>query len=153
MNVPDRAIRKALLKLLVWAALLIGLAIAFFYVDRDFAGVIGGIGVLVALPATILSCVDASRVIRRENPTSKQVQFLGFALGLPQAVLGVMLLAYGVVYPVFGIRDIVSELHAGRSAIVPFVRTVTALFFLGVGYYYVREVLRLDKNKKSKQQD
>src|SRR5271154_1805102 len=124
MNVATPSIRRALLKLLVWAVLLVGLAFAFFHVDRDFAGVIGGIGVLVALPATILSCVDASRVIRQVDPTSKQVRFLGFALGLPQAVLGVMLLAYGVIYPFFGINDMVSDLALGRSGIVPFVRTV-----------------------------
>jgi hypothetical protein len=135
----------------MWAALLIGLAIAFFRVDRDFAGVIGGLGVLVAFPATILSAIDASRVIRRADPASKQVQILGFVLGVPQAVLGVILLVYGVIYPFFGIPDIVAELTAGRSAIAPFVRTVTAFLLFGVGYYYAREGLRLDK--KNKQQD
>ena len=148
MNVPNAAIRKSLLKLFAWAILLIGLAFAFLHVNRDFAGVIGGFAVLVALPATILSCVDASRVIRRADPASKNIRILGFALGLPQAVLGAMLLAYGLIYPYFGISDIVSDVAMGRSAIVPFVRTATAFFFLGVGYYYVREGLRLDKTRK-----
>jgi hypothetical protein len=78
-------------------------------------------------------------------PENKSVRILGALLGIPQAIMGTILIAFGIVGPFIGLRDFVTERAAGQSGIMPFLMTVTAVAFLIVGYYYVREGLGLGK--------
>ena len=146
MNAPNATIRKGLIKLLASAAVLIGLILACISrSNRDLVGIIGGIIVLLVLPATLLWGIDASRVIKREMPKNKSIRILGTLLGIPQAIMGTILIAFGLVGPFIGVRDFIAERAAGQSGIMPFIMTVTAIAFLIVGYYYVREGLGLGK--------
>lgn len=146
MNAPNATIRKALIKLLASAAVLIGLILACISrSNRDLVGIIGGIIVLLVLPATLLWGIDASRVIKREMPKNKSVRILGTLLGIPQAIMGTILIAFGLVGPFIGVRDFIAERAADQSGIMPSIMTLTAIAFLIVGYYYVREGLGLGK--------
>lgn len=152
MATPNTGIRKALIKLLVAAAVLIGLILGCFSpIDRELVGIMAGFTILLAFPITVLLSVDASRIIKREMPRKKSVRILGVVLGIPQAVLGTILVAFGIVYPFIGIRDILADLSSGRSGIIPFLTTVTAILMLGVGYYYLREGLGLGKDSDKRE--
>jgi hypothetical protein len=85
--------------------------------------------------------IDASRIIKAEKPTNKKIKLLGIFLAVPQAVMGVILVAFGVVFPFIGIDEIISNRAVGRSGVFPFLMTVTAIAFLVVGAYYLREGL------------
>jgi hypothetical protein len=145
-------IRKVLIKLLVASGAFIGLILGIFSdVDRGLVGIMGGILVVVVLPVTVLLMIDAARIIKTENPAHRSIRLLGAILGIPQAIMGTVLVAFGLIYPFFGIRDFVADIGAGRSGIIPFVATVTAIALLVVGYYYLREGLGLGlRNRKSK---
>lgn len=148
MSAMPTTIRNALIRLLIASCALVGLAIGCFSnVDRGLVGIMGCLLVVVVLPATILMSVDASRAIKQGLPQHKSIRILGAVLGFPQAVLGTLLISFGLVYPFIGIRDLMRDLDAGRSGIGPFVTTVTAFLMLGVGYYYLREGLGLRKKK------
>ncbi|HYA39130.1 MAG TPA: hypothetical protein VEI74_12760 [Candidatus Methylomirabilis sp.] len=145
MIIVSAAIKKALVRLLVATMISAGLIYACFHVDHDLVGIVGGVLILLALPAVVLLSVDASRVIRREVPSNRSVKILGLVLAIPQAVMGVILIAFGIIYPLIGISEILADLAQGRSAVIPFVTTVTALVMLGLGYFYLREGLGLGK--------
>lgn len=142
------AVTKALMKLLLATVALLSLSLLCFGdFDQGLRATVGTFVVVVVFPATILLSIDASRTIRREAPSHRPAQMLGLALGFPQAVLGVALLAFGVVYPWFGIREIM-RLHApGAVPIIPMVGIAFALIALPLGYHYVREGVGIDRKR------
>ena len=134
------AIRRALIKLLVAVALLIAFVFCcFLNIEHNFVIILASITAFLGLPIVISLSIDASREIKREVPSDKRLRILGFVLGIPQAVNGAVLLVFGIVYPFFGIHDIVSNIYLHQSAILPLVRTVFALMMLYLGYHYLRE--------------
>lgn len=142
------SIKKSLIKLLVATIVLVWLVSECFYQsDPGLVGVIAVGTAILPLPIVILLSIDASRVIKREISINKATRVLGALLGIPQAVLGILLMAIGIAYPFIGIRNIVVDISSGRLAIFPFVSTIIALMMLIIGYYYLREGLSFSKKK------
>ena len=148
MPAISNLIKRALIKLLAAATVLVGLLLGCFsHIDRGLVGIMAAVTIILAIPITVLLSIDASRIIKREMPLNKSVRILGAILGIPQAVFGTILVAFGIVYPFIGMRDIVADLSLGQPAIVPFIWTGTALLMLGLGLYYLREGLSFGKKK------
>jgi hypothetical protein len=135
-------VRNALLKLLGSLILFMSLLLGIFSsADRGMVGIMGGLLVVVVAPITILLSIDASRTIRQQSSGHRSLRLFGILLGIPQAVMGIVLIAFGLVYPFFGIRGIVEDVGSGRSGSLHLVTTVTALVLLFVGFHYLREGL------------
>jgi hypothetical protein len=145
-----RDVKKTLWRL-IGAVLASAGLFAFFIFDRDspFAGLAVGLVVVVVFPSTLLFAIDASRAIRREILTNNSVRVLGRILGIPQAIFGIILMAFGVAYPVYKFIN-----GLGPTPFVTALYIVMALVMFCVGFYYVREGLWLIgvgrvRNKKS----
>jgi hypothetical protein len=108
----------------------------------DLRGVIVFVIIVLIFPITLLLGIDASKVIKREAPLGKSMRRLGWLLGFPQAVMGTILIAFGLVYPLFGIRELIDELSIGRMPILPIVRIGSAFLAFVLGQHYLREGLR-----------
>jgi len=139
-------VRKALLKLLIATIVLAALVVSCF-VNRvgDLRGLIGFVIVVLAFPITLLIGIDASRVIKKDSPSHKQIQLLGRILAFPQAVLGVVLLGFSVVYPVFGIHELLYGPRNGRLHWLPIGGIGFAAISFSLGFYYVREGLGMNR--------
>jgi hypothetical protein len=137
MNARD--VKKSLWRLIAAALASAGL-FAFFIFDRDspFAGLAVGLVVVVVFPSTLLFAIDASRAIRREILTNNSVRVLGKILGIPQAIFGIILMAFGVAYPVYSLIN-----GLGLTPLVTVLYIVMALVMFCVGFYYVKEGLWL----------
>lgn len=137
-------VKSALIKLSVSTiilAFLISLIVAYPH-DSD-NGIIGGLIILVIFPSTLLFGIDASRAIKRETPSHRSVQILGKALGVPQGVFGVILVAFGVVFPIMSIRDFIETGSFGENPAFRIVCIGTAILMFSIGYHYVKESLWL----------
>jgi hypothetical protein len=134
-----RDVKKSLWRLIAAALASAGL-FAFFIFDRDspFAGLAVGLVVVVVFPSTLLFAIDASRAIRREILTNNPVRVLGKILGIPQAIFGIILMAFGVAYPVYSLIN-----GLGLTPRVTVLYIVMALVMFCVGFYYVKEGLWL----------
>jgi hypothetical protein len=147
-------IRKSLIKLLVATVVLVGLLSECFYQsDRGLVGVMAVGTAILALPIVILLSIDASRAIKREISIDKSTRVLGIFLGLPQAVLGILLMAIGIAYPFIGIRNILVNLYLGQPTIFPIISTISAIMMLIIGYYYLREGLSSGKKRDIERDD
>lgn len=145
----SKTVKLALIKLTLSIAVLAVLVFTcFLNIDRSLISILIALTVLLVVPAVILSCVDASRAIKRERSTKNILRALGHILGIPQIFLGASLVVIGVVYPFFGIREIFTDILSGQPTIVPFIFTGIAFLMLLLGYYYLREGLNLVRTKK-----
>lgn len=141
-------IKKSLIKLLIATIVLVYLVSECFYQnDPGLVGVIAVGTAILALPIVILLSIDASRAIKREMSINKATRAMGALLGIPQAILGILLMAIGIAYPFIGIRNIVIDISLGRPTIFPLISTISALMMLIIGYYYLREGLSFGKKK------
>ncbi len=142
-------VRQSLVKLLVAIIVLVLLTlICFGDIDPGLRGTIATFVVVVVFPVSLLLGIDASRVIKREMPGQRSLRLLGKALALPQAIMGTVLVGFAVVYPLFGIRELVSDISNGVMPALPVVRICIAAFSFIVGLHYVREGLGLTKRNK-----
>jgi hypothetical protein len=142
--VSTGTVKFALIKLLVSTivlAFLIALIIANPHSSDN--GIIGGLIIVVIFPSTLLFGIDASRAIKRETPSHRSVQILGKALGVPQGVFGMILVAFGVVFPIMGIRDFIETGSLGENPVFRLVYIGTAILMFSIGYHYVKESLWL----------
>lgn len=140
------SVRKALSKLLM-ATIALAALIALCFVNRigDLRGLIIFLIVLLAFPITVLIGIDTSRVIKKETPSHKRIALLGRILALPQAVMGAILLGFSVVYPVFGIHQLLYGPKNGRLLWLPIGGIVFAAISFSLGLYYIREGLETRK--------
>lgn len=146
MAMMNHKIKMAIMKLVMALVILLGLTLTCIATtDRGMVALMLGLIVLVVFPSAVLLSIDASRVIRQEMPSHKPVKIIGIVLGIPQAIIGSVLIAFGLVYPFFGLRDFVDDVSSGVSPVIPLIRIITALAMLGIGYFYLREVLGLKK--------
>jgi|SRR5882724_7890280 len=146
---PDSKVRHSLVKLLVATIVLVLLTvICFGDIDPGLRGTIATFVAVVAFPVSLLLGIDASRVIKREMPGHRSISLLGKALALPQAIMGTVLVGFAVAYPVFGIRELVSDISNDVMPALPVVRICIAALSFTVGVHYVREGLGLKKRNK-----
>ena len=108
----------------------------------------GGLLVVLALPITILLTIDASRILKTQPVADGASRRLGIILGIPQGIMGTVLIAFGLVYPFFGVRKLAADLQTGRAGSVHLIMLVTSIAFLFVGYHYLREGLALNRKRK-----
>lgn len=142
-------IQSSLIRLLLGTIVLVLLISACFtHIDQDLRAPIIVLVVVVAFPVTLLLGVDASRVIKREMPNHKKLRVLGRVLALPQAVLGTVLVAFSLIYPIFGIRQILNSAQRGGS-ILPAFGIAIAAFGFGLGVHYIREGLDIKHRGES----
>jgi hypothetical protein len=97
----------------------------------------------VIFPSTLLFGIDASRAIKREIPSHRSMQIFGKALGVPQGVSGLIRVAFGVVFPIMGIRDFIETGSLGENPVFRLIYIGTAILIFSIGYYYVKESLWL----------
>ena len=97
--------------------------------------------VIVMFPVTLLIGIDTSRVIEREMPSRKPLRIVGRLLAFPRLVMGVVLIGFSTVYPVFGIPELADDLSKGYIAVLPIARLIIAALSFIVGLRYVREEL------------
>jgi len=148
------SIKKSLIKLLVATIVLVGLVSECFYQsDRGLVAVLAVGTAILALPIVILLSIDTSRAIKREISINKSMKILGAFLGIPQAVLGILLMAIGIAYPFIGIRNIVVDLSLGQPAIFPLISTIIAIMMFIIGCYYLREGLSFGRKKDVESDD
>lgn len=139
-------VRKALSKLLV-ATIFLTALIGSCFVNRigDLRGLIIFLIVVFVFPITVLIGIDASRVIKKETPSHKRIGLLGRVLAFPQAVMGTILLGFSVVYPVFGIHELLYGPNDGRLPWLPIGGIGFAAISFSLGLYYIREGLEMKK--------
>jgi hypothetical protein len=132
-------VRKSFWRL-VGAAIASAGLFAFFVFDRDspFAGLAIGLVIIVLFPSTLLLSIDASRAIRKEILTNNSVRVLGKILGIPQVIFGIILIGFGVGYPVYNLMN-----GFGPTPNITAIYIVYALVMFGVGFYYIRDGLWL----------
>lgn len=125
---------------LIGAALASAGLFAFFIFDRDspFAGLALGLVVVVVFPSTLLFAIDASRAIRREVLTNNSIRVLGKILGIPQIIFGIILMAFGVTYPVYKIIN-----GLGPTSLMTVLYIFFAFVMFSVGFHYIKEGLWL----------
>jgi hypothetical protein len=111
--------------------------------DSPDNGILGGMIVVVIFPSTLLFGIDASRAIKRDNPSHRSVRILGRTLGIPEGVLGVILMAFGVVFPIVGIRDFIENGSIGENPVFRLINIGTAILMFSIGYPYLKESLGL----------
>lgn len=143
--------RRILTKLLIATTLLAFLLLSCFTgIDPALKGVVGAVIVVLLGPSVLLWGIDMSRAINREGTTSSAVRTVGRVLGIPQIMIGVILIAWGVANPaVFGIRDILANASRGAHVLAPALYTViSALMFLA-GIKYLRDGLSLVRYSSS----
>jgi hypothetical protein len=140
MRLPS--VRKALIKLLVATSILAALILSCF-IDSvgDARGLIVFFIVVLGFPITLLTGIDASRVIKREAPKHKSLAVLGRLLAFPQAVFGTILIGFSIVYPVFCVPEIIRDISDGYLRATRLFGLIAAAFGFGVGVHYLREGL------------
>jgi hypothetical protein len=142
----QREVRTALTKLLVSSIVLFGLVILCFAdIDRAIRGFLIVFIAILAFPITLLYAIDASKVIRRAAPDHKSLTIFGRILAFPQAIMGIVLIAFSVVYPIFGVHELIVDISNGHAAALPIVRLVIAVLSFLLGLRYVREGLGIEK--------
>jgi hypothetical protein len=139
-------VKKALSKLVMTTIVLAALILLCF-VNRvgDLRGLIVFVIVVLAFPITVLTGIDASRVIKRETPSHKRISLLGRVLSFPQAVMGTILVGFSIVYPVFGIHELLRDPNQGRLPWLPIGGIGFAAICFSLGIYYIREGLNISK--------
>jgi hypothetical protein len=139
----DSRIRNSLIKFGCASAVLAALMFArLFDSVGDLRGLIVFVVIVLIFPVTLLLGIDASKVIKREAPSGNTMRRVGWLLGFPQAIMGTILIAFGVVYPLFGIHELMAELSTKRVPILPIVRVGSAFLAFVLGQHYLREGLR-----------
>jgi hypothetical protein len=143
-DVRNTSARNALIKLLVATMVLAALLLTIFAdVDGGLQAVFIIVTVVLAAPIALLIGIDASRTIRRENPAHKSLRSLGRFLAFPQAIFGTVLVGFSVAYPIFGVRELINDMEAHESSLIPLARLLFAAFAFVVGLHYLREGLGL----------
>jgi hypothetical protein len=142
--VSTGTVKSALIKLLI-SAIFLAFLIALIVVNPHSAsnGIWGGLIVVIVFPSTLLFGIDASRAIKRETPSHRPVQIFGKALGVPQGVLGLILVTFGVVFPIVGIRDFIETGSLGENPVFRLICIGTAILMFSIGYHYMKESLWL----------
>ncbi len=137
-------VKSALIKLLV-STIVLAFLIASIVVNPHGPGngILGGVIIVVVFPSTLLLGIDASRAIKRDNPSHRSVRILGKALGVPQAAFGVILMAFGVVFPIMGTREFIETGSLGENPVFRLIYIGTTILMFSIGYYYVKESLWL----------
>lgn len=144
----SRQIRAALAKLSLSFLLLLTLLIGGLSSDsRAFQGIIFTVLFVLVIPVNVLLSIDASRTISKESHLGKSTIILGRILGVPQAILGLILIAAGIVYSLVGLRNIFHDLTGGAPATLDLIWTLIALSYLVLGYFYFRQSLVLIKHR------
>ena len=69
------------------------------------------------------------------------MRILGRTLGIPEGVLGVILMAFGVVFPIVGIRDFIENGSIGENPVFRLINIGTAILMFSIGYPYLKESL------------
>lgn len=140
------AVRKALIKLFVATILLAMLVLLCFAdINGGLKGVLIVFIIILAFPVTLLIAIDASRAIKRDLPSHKSLRVVGRLLAFPQAIMGTVLIGFSVVYPLFGVRELVDDVSMGSAPVSPLVRLVIAALGFSVGLHYIREGLGIRK--------
>jgi hypothetical protein len=130
-----RDVKKSLWRL-IGAALALATLLTFFALDRDspFAGLAIGLAGVVVFPSTLLFAIDVSRAIRRDTLPNNSVRVFGKILGIPQIIFGIVLMTFGVAYPVYNF------IHGlGLTPLITALYIILALVMFRVGYYYIKE--------------
>lgn len=142
----------ALIRLLVSTIVLVGLISACFAkLEAGLRGTLIVFIAVIAFPVTLLTAIDASRVIKSVSPEHKKLVLIGKVLALPQAVLGTVLIGFGLAYPVISVREIFLE-HGGNGVSLTWVvRMIFAALSFSLGIRYVREGLGLAHDRAMKQ--
>jgi hypothetical protein len=134
------ALLKLMVALMVFAALI---PFCFWHTDLDLRGVVMGLIVLVVFPSTVLLGIDASRTIRREMPAHESVRILGVVLGIPQGILGAILVSIAVFLPFVGMYDLaIHHLYGTKSGLPALYLFASVVSFI-VGYHYLKDILWL----------
>jgi hypothetical protein len=145
LSTIKNTVKRALIKLLLTTVLLVALILlCFAAIDSGLKAVIGAVIVIIVGPSVLLLGIDVSRAIKQESLAAQSVKVLGRVLGVPQALIGVMLVAWGAAYPaVFGIHDIIVNVSSGTNPTFPVIYTITAGLMFLAGLNYLREGLGL----------
>jgi len=142
------SVRKAVIKLLIATLVLATLILLCFAdINEGLKGVLIVFIIILAFPITLLIGIDASRTIRRDLPSHKSLRLLGRFLAFPQAIMGIVLIGFAVVYPLFGVRELADDLARGTSPVMPLARLVIAILGFCVGLHYVREGLGMRRRR------
>ena len=150
-NLMTPAIKKALFKFLVSFIVLVGvIVLCCSKIDQSIAGPLAVFATLVLLPTTILLSIDASRVINKDlsGLQAGYAETLGRILGMPQIFLGLLLMVIGIGYPILALTKVVGA-NDGLPFLTPLVVAAVALLMVSLGYFYLREGLRLVRGSKS----
>jgi hypothetical protein len=76
-------------------------------------------------------------------PSHKSIRILGVVLGIPQGILGTILVSIGIVLPFVGMYDLaVHHLYGTSSALPVLYVFASAVVFIG-GYNYLKDSLWL----------
>ena len=138
-----------MVKLLVATSVL---AILVFLIMTDINGALQAVliicTIVLALPITLLIGIDASRVIRQQTPAHKPLRVLGNLLAFPQAIFGTILIGFAIIYPLFGVRELIDDLANGVTPLEPLVRLFIAALGFVVGVHYIREGLGIRKKAR-----
>jgi hypothetical protein len=133
-----KSVRSALL--MIFAA---SIPFCFWHTDLDLRGVATGLILLIVFPSTVLLGIDASRTIRRDMPAHKSVRIVGVVLGVPQGIIGTILVSIGIVLPFVGMYDLaIHHLYGTRSGL-PALYLFTSVVSFVVGYHYLKDSLFL----------
>jgi hypothetical protein len=136
-------IRNSIMKFGSASAVLTALILVCLFDNLgDLRGLIIFVIIVLVFPITLLLGIDASKAIKREAPADKGLRTIGWLLGFPQAIMGTILIAFGLVYPFFGIHELMDDLSMKRVPILPIVRIATAFLMFVLGQHYLREGLR-----------
>ena len=133
-------VTKALTKFFLATCVLAGLVfLCFTDINGGLKGVLIVLIVILAFPITLLIGVDASKAIKRATDTGKSTRLVGRLLALPQAIIGVVLIAFSVIYPIFAIHDLLARSAGKAPVFVPIAGLVVAALGFVVGIHYVRD--------------
>lgn len=139
-----KSVRSALLKLMVAVMIFAALIpFCFWRTNLDLRGLVGGLILLIIFPSTVLLGIDASRTIRREMPAHRSVRVAGVALGIPQGILGTILVSIGIVLPFVGMYDLAIHHLFGTNSRLPALYLFTSVVSFVVGYHYLKDSLWL----------
>jgi ABC-type microcin C transport system permease subunit YejE len=81
--------------------------------------------------------------MRREVPSHKSVRILGVVLGIPQGILGAILVSIGAVLPFVGMYDLAIHHLFGTKSGLPALYMFASVVTFVVGYHYLKESLWL----------
>ncbi len=75
--------------------------------------------VVLLIPSSLLLGLDTSRLIRLEVDQPKPMQILGAVLGLPRLLFITVLGLFAIIYPFYGVPEMLSDMSHGDSPIFP----------------------------------